>query len=63
VAIALGGKNIVPFAGTLLPQWLNDADWRKRHAALICLAQIAEGCQKVDGGIKHGAHSHGICLV
>ncbi|KAF8055485.1 IPO5 [Scenedesmus sp. PABB004] len=34
-------------AGALLPVWLGDADWRKRHAALICLAQIAEGCQKL----------------
>jgi hypothetical protein len=48
VAIALGGKALVPAAGALLPAWLSDAsDWRKRHAALICLAQIAEGCAKV----------------
>jgi hypothetical protein len=46
-AIALGGKALLPAAGTLLPAWLSDAsDWRKRHAALICLAQIAEGCEK-----------------
>jgi hypothetical protein len=38
----------VPAAAALLPAWLQDAsDWRKRHAALICLAQIAEGCAKV----------------
>lgn len=48
VAISLGGKALVPAAGALLPAWLQDAgDWRKRHAALICLAQIAEGCAKV----------------
>lgn len=34
-------------AGVVLPSWLSDADWRKRHAALICLAQIAEGCARV----------------
>jgi hypothetical protein len=34
-------------AGVLLPSWLSDSDWRKRHAALICLAQIAEGCARV----------------
>lgn len=34
-------------AGGLLPTWLADADWRKRHAVLICLAQIAEGCAKL----------------
>jgi hypothetical protein len=48
VAIALGGKALVPAAAQLLPLWLGDGgDWRKRHAALICLAQIAEGCSKV----------------
>ena len=26
---------------------MQDADWKKRHAALICLSQIAEGCVKV----------------
>ena len=38
---------MVPLASQMLPPWLQDADWRKRHAALICLAQIAEGCTKV----------------
>ncbi len=47
MAISLGGNALVPVAGALLPRWLEDADWRKRHASLICLAQIAEGCQKV----------------
>lgn len=27
-------------SGALLPSWLGDADWRKRHGALICLAQV-----------------------
>ncbi len=47
IAISMGGKALVPAAGRLLPAWLADADWKKRHAALICLAQIAEGCAKV----------------
>jgi hypothetical protein len=50
VAIALGGNSIVPAAARLLPAWLNDGDWRKRHGALICLAQIAEGCAKQMAG-------------
>ena len=37
----------MPIATALLPQWAVDPDWKKRHAALICLAQIAEGCVKV----------------
>lgn len=53
VAIALGGKTLVPIAGEILPSFVNDTDWRKRHAALMCLAQIAEGCVKVmsDGDV------------
>lgn len=48
VSLALGGNTIVPLASTLLPALTQDAgDWRKRHAALICLSQIAEGCVKV----------------
>ena len=48
VALALGGKTLVPVAGAVLPTLMSDTgDWKKRHAALICLAQIAEGCAKV----------------
>ena len=49
ISISLGGNSIVPVAGQLLTAWLADQDWRKRHATLICLAQIAEGCSKVGG--------------
>ncbi|KAK9810031.1 hypothetical protein WJX72_003666 [[Myrmecia] bisecta] len=47
IALALGGKTIVPLASQMLPALMLDPDWKKRHAALICLAQIAEGCVKV----------------
>lgn len=47
VAISLGGNTIFPVASQLLPSFINDGDWKKRHAALITLAQIAEGCAKV----------------
>ncbi len=47
MALALGGNTVVPLASAYLPALLADADWRKRHAALICLAQIAEGCVTV----------------
>lgn len=47
LSIALGGNTIVPVASELLPQYLSASDWQKRHAALITLAQIAEGCAKV----------------
>jgi len=44
---SLGGNTILPVASELLPLYISDQDWRKRHAALITLAQIAEGCDKV----------------
>jgi importin-5 len=47
LAIAIGGNAIVPIASELLPQYLSAPEWQKHHAALITLAQIAEGCAKV----------------
>ncbi|KAD4384200.1 hypothetical protein E3N88_24368 [Mikania micrantha] len=47
LAIALGGNTIVPVASEQLPAYLAAPEWQKRHAALISLAQIAEGCSKV----------------
>ncbi|ONM59011.1 Importin-5 [Zea mays] len=47
LSIAIGGNAIVPIASELLPQYLSSAEWQKHHAALITLAQIAEGCAKV----------------
>jgi importin-5 len=48
LAIAIGGNAIVPIASELLPQYLSAPEWQKHHAALITLAQIAEGCAKVS---------------
>ncbi|XP_074557446.1 uncharacterized protein LOC141813385 [Curcuma longa] len=47
LAIAVGGNTIVPVASELLPAYLAAPEWQKHHAALIALAQIAEGCSKV----------------
>ena len=47
MALALGGATVVPLASRYLPALLADRDWRARHAALICLAQVAEGCVKI----------------
>ncbi|MBA0747815.1 hypothetical protein Gogos_004697 [Gossypium gossypioides] len=47
VAISLGGNTIVPVASEQLPAYLAASEWQKHHAALIALAQIAEGCAKV----------------
>ena len=38
----LGGKTMVPLVAKALPALLADADWRRRHAALMMLSQVAE---------------------
>ncbi|KAL3529778.1 hypothetical protein ACH5RR_009100 [Cinchona calisaya] len=47
LSIALGGNTIIPIASEQLPGYLAAPEWQKHHAALIALAQIAEGCSKV----------------
>ncbi|CAI8618633.1 unnamed protein product [Vicia faba] len=47
LSISLGGNTIVPVASEQLPAYLAAPEWQKRHAALVALAQIAEGCSKV----------------
>ncbi|MBA0770582.1 hypothetical protein Gotri_019201 [Gossypium trilobum] len=47
LSISLGGNTVVPVASELFPVFLAASEWQKRHAALIALAQIAEGCSKV----------------
>ncbi|GMI65072.1 EMBRYO DEFECTIVE 2734, (karyopherin enabling the transport of the cytoplasmic HYL1 [Hibiscus trionum] len=47
LSISLGGNTVVPVASELLLAFLSAPEWQKRHAALIALAQIAEGCSKV----------------
>ena len=38
---------MAPMASSMLVQLIAAPDWKQRHAALIALAQIAEGCAKV----------------
>ncbi|KDD75633.1 hypothetical protein H632_c581p1, partial [Helicosporidium sp. ATCC 50920] len=48
VSLALGGKTLLPSVARALPALQADASsWQSRAAALIALAQIAEGCAKV----------------
>ncbi|XP_047940572.1 importin-5-like [Salvia hispanica] len=47
LSIALGGNTIVPVASELFQAYFSAPEWEKHHAALIALAQIAEGCSKV----------------
>ncbi|KAF5839603.1 armadillo-type protein [Dunaliella salina] len=49
VAISLGGNAIVPSAGSLLPAWLADPDWRKRHVDM-CIKGLTDPSPKVRWG-------------
>ncbi|GMT04468.1 hypothetical protein PENTCL1PPCAC_26642 [Pristionchus entomophagus] len=46
IACALNGKIIVPIFLQIANQLLQDADWKKRHAGLMGLSTIGEGCQR-----------------
>ncbi|MCD7457320.1 hypothetical protein HAX54_034869 [Datura stramonium] len=46
-SLALGGQSIAHIAIEQLCDYLDAPEWEKRHAALIALARIAEGCSKV----------------
>ncbi|CAL0323404.1 unnamed protein product [Lupinus luteus] len=47
LSIALGGNTILPVASEVLQTFLAAPEWQKHHAALIALAQIAEGSSKM----------------
>ncbi|KAJ2741550.1 importin subunit beta-3 [Coemansia sp. BCRC 34301] len=50
LAIALGGKQLLPIAFNFIPQMLASSDWRQRHAALMAVSSIGEGCYKIMRG-------------
>ncbi|GLT87421.1 hypothetical protein SLE2022_055060 [Rubroshorea leprosula] len=47
LSISVGGNTILPVASEFFQAFLAAPEWQKRYAALIALAQIAEGCSKV----------------
>lgn len=47
IARPIGGKVLLSHLWPLVDAWSKDGDWRKRYAALMCIAQIAEGSRKV----------------
>lgn len=47
LARALGGKHILPPTFAVLPTYLASEDWTHRHAALMCISAIGEGCVKI----------------
>lgn len=48
LARALGGKAMLPVCFTYIPRMLaSKEDWKPRHAALMALSAIAEGCSRI----------------
>ncbi|KAJ1735150.1 importin subunit beta-3 [Coemansia sp. Benny D160-2] len=47
LAIALGGKQLLPTAFNYIPQMLASQEWSQRHAALMAISSIGEGCYKI----------------
>ncbi|KAK6544185.1 hypothetical protein TWF694_000891 [Orbilia ellipsospora] len=45
LANKLGGKTVLPPTFNWLPRMMNSASWRDRHAALMAISAISEGCR------------------
>ncbi|XP_070538592.1 importin-5-like [Ptychodera flava] len=45
-ACGIGGKTILPHIIANIPQMLQNPDWRYRHAALMAISAVGEGCHK-----------------
>jgi len=45
-ACGLGGKAVLPHITATIPPMLQHTDWRFRHAALMAISAVAEGCVK-----------------
>ena len=46
LAIALGGKTMVPVLFEQIQRLIQSPDWKQRHAALMAISQSGEGCEK-----------------
>ncbi|XP_033332142.1 karyopherin beta 3 [Megalopta genalis] len=46
LACGLGGKTMLPQIVQNIPAMLSNSDWRYRHAALMAISAVGEGCHK-----------------
>lgn len=51
LACGLGGKTILPLVTASVPGMLANSDWKQRHAALMALSAVGEGCSKQMEGM------------
>ncbi|KAI5361577.1 putative importin-beta domain, armadillo-like helical, TOG domain, importin beta family [Septoria linicola] len=47
LANKIGGKDLLPPTFTWLPRMLQSSNWRDKHAALMCISAISEGCADI----------------
>ncbi|KAM3422465.1 hypothetical protein BST61_g2813 [Cercospora zeina] len=47
LANKIGGKDLLPPTFTWLPRMLQSHNWRDKHAALMCISAISEGCSEI----------------
>ena len=50
LANKIGGKDLLPPTFTWLPRMLQSGAWRDKHAALMCISAISEGCAELMEG-------------
>ena len=48
LACGIGGKSVLPLIIQRLPTMLANPDWRYKHAALMAISAVGEGCHKVN---------------
>lgn len=46
LACGLGGKTVLPHINATLTQMLTSDQWKCRHAALMAISAVGEGCHK-----------------
>ena len=51
LACGIGGKTVLPHIIQSLPTMLGNPDWKYRHAALMAISAVGEGCHKVRTAI------------
>ncbi|KAJ3373733.1 hypothetical protein HDU84_000973, partial [Entophlyctis sp. JEL0112] len=47
LSIALGGKSMLSIAFTVIPKLLGSPEWQNRHAGLLAISVMGEGCRDV----------------
>jgi hypothetical protein len=50
LANKIGGKDLLPPTFTWLPRMLQSGSWKDKHAALMCISAISEGCADIMEG-------------